>query len=194
MIADSEESSHQNFPVLENRHGTFMFHEKYFYLLDHLEELKICADYARLDLRFDDLFEPVMEMLKKETYSRDNFSKKTMRGFFHRNKSDVLFKKLKNGLLQEREGDFLGQVLGVEKDKMILFEVRHEDKVYEGQLIEIINPNGKNIKSRIRSLKSIDFESIKSAGKDQVISMSYIKGVWPKANIYLSCGSDEGEL
>ena len=192
-IADSEESSHQNFPVLENRHGTFMFHEKYFYLLDHLEDLKECADYARIDLRFDDIFESIMEMFETKAYSRDLFSKKTMRGFFHRNKSDVLFKKLKNSLLQDREGDFLGQVLGVERDKMILFEARHENKIREGQFIEIINPNGKKIKSKIKSLKNIDFESIDSAAKNQVISMSYIKGVWPKANVYLSYDNNGDE-
>ena len=36
---ESEESPHKGFPLIENSHGTFMFHIKRLFLLEHLEHL-----------------------------------------------------------------------------------------------------------------------------------------------------------
>ncbi len=52
-IGESEESPHKGFPVLENQHGTFMFHMKRQFLFEHLEELSF-LDFGRVDLRFDE--------------------------------------------------------------------------------------------------------------------------------------------
>ena len=49
-VGESEESPHKGFPVLENNRGTFMFHIKHQFLMEHLSELQF-LDAARVDLR-----------------------------------------------------------------------------------------------------------------------------------------------
>ncbi len=46
----------------------------------------------------------------KATYPHD-----TIKGFYKVNKSDALFKKLKNGRIQRKDDDYVGEVLEIKK-------------------------------------------------------------------------------
>jgi len=55
-VGESEESPHKGFPIVENRHGTFMFHIKEFSLVEFAEELKnFGLSFFRIDLRDEGL-------------------------------------------------------------------------------------------------------------------------------------------
>src|SRR5690606_1204270 len=88
-LGESEESPHKGFPLVENQHGTFMFHIKEFCLLDFAQDLeKMGLSYFRVDQRWDNSFLPEIATLTsnfdqeaflelKEKYSQD-----LMRGFY----------------------------------------------------------------------------------------------------------------
>src|SRR5690606_2537676 len=55
-LGESEESPLKGFPIIENKHGTFMFHIKEFCLLEFREELKnMGLSHMRIDLRSEGL-------------------------------------------------------------------------------------------------------------------------------------------
>ena len=97
-----------------------MFHIKHQFLLEHLGELEF-LDAARVDLRFDSdfgLIEKVKQVFDsqmsgkefKEIYPFD-----VIKGFYKVNKSDVLFKKLKNSRIQRKDENYIGEVLEIKK-------------------------------------------------------------------------------
>src|SRR5690606_12776528 len=53
-LGESEESPHKGFPIVENQHGTFMFHIKEFCLVEFAKELKeMGLSYFRIDQRWE---------------------------------------------------------------------------------------------------------------------------------------------
>src|SRR5690606_4190698 len=53
-LGESEESPHKGFPIVENQHGTFMFHIKEFCLVEFAHELKeMGLSYFRIDQRWE---------------------------------------------------------------------------------------------------------------------------------------------
>ena len=107
----SEESPHKGFPLLENEHGTFMFLPIDHCLLDSLSELsELGVAHLRIDNRFmsEGLFTRVMEHFNnpsEESFEmiKDASQARLIRGFYNTNKSDVLFKKLKNYRIQRKD-------------------------------------------------------------------------------------------
>ncbi len=81
---ESEESPHKGFPIIENKHGTFMFHIKNIFLLENLIELnQMKLSHLRIDLRDTDFLQlsHICNLVKdysieaskkfKETYAKD---------------------------------------------------------------------------------------------------------------------------
>src|SRR5690606_27178764 len=106
---------HKGFPLIENQHGTFMFHIKEFCLVDYAQELKENGlSYFRIDQRFEEKkLREITELVRKFSEEeflkfKEEYSQDLMRGFYLVNKTDVLFPKLKNSRLQQREGNYLG--------------------------------------------------------------------------------------
>ena len=54
VLGESEESPHKGFPIVENQHGTFMFHIKEFCLVDFANDLRDSGlSFFRLDQRWE---------------------------------------------------------------------------------------------------------------------------------------------
>ena len=155
----SEESPHKGFPIIENQHGTFMFNTKDQFLLEYLDELEEAElKDIRLDLRHLDL-DIRVEVLKQSQILLDKFTKEaakeikdfypntTTRGFFHVNKSDVLFKKLKNKRTQRDDDGFVGEVVDVVKKSHIAILVKgmrsKEYAICIGDELRLATPDGK---------------------------------------------------
>lgn len=195
-VGESEESPHKGFPIVENRHGTFMFHIRHFFLLDYLNDLReIGVNSLRIDLRFDEDFnylDSVMEVMSnndlaksfKKTYPHD-----VIRGFYHVNRSDVLFKKLKNHRIQRKDDsssgiEFVGEVVDVEKDGHMAIMIKGNANLSIDDKLKFITPEGKELFCQIHYLQNSAGEDLNEASKDQLALMNRFKGVWTKSIVY----------
>jgi putative protease len=190
-LGESEESPHKGFPVLENRHGTFMFHIKEFCLIDYASDLeKLGLSWLRIDQRFNERnFTPEAVKVVRREAMFENFKSEypqdLMRGFYHVNKSDVLFPKLKNMRLQNRQGDYLGEVLEAEKGSHLAVLVKNPRGLKIGDKIQIIHPKGEVFEGEVRSLRNVNLEEVKEISQDDLALIPYMNGVWVKSQLFL---------
>jgi putative protease len=191
-VGESEESPHKGFPIVENRHGTFMFHIKDFCLVDYAQELKnLGLSYFRVDPRFSDF-----SQLKEVKILTDNFNETTftefkekypqdlMRGFYLVNKSDVLFPKLKNHRLQNREGDYVGEVIEAEKSSHLAIFVKNPKGLRKTDLLKIVHPKGEVFETMIYSLRNLSLEEVDYIEPQKTAIIQYLGGVWVKSNVF----------
>jgi putative protease len=177
----SEESPHSGFPLVENRHGTFMFNVKDLSLMDHIDELQeLGIKHGRLDLRFDNAMEKLAD-LKSFKGPRP-----LVKGFYQINKTDILFSKLKNKKTNRSDENFLGVVVDVERDKGIAILVKARlFKLEESTQLKIITPEGKEKILQRFSLHNSAHENIESAKEGDIVICSFISGVSVKSQVYL---------
>ncbi|MEX0797816.1 MAG: U32 family peptidase [Bacteriovoracaceae bacterium] len=188
-VGESEESPHKGFPALENRHGTFMFHIKHQFLMEHLAELDF-LDRARVDFRFDSSFEL---LAKANEVARGTLSPKAfkelypfdvIKGFYKVNKTDVLFKKLKNRRLQRKDDNYIGEALEVKKGGHLVIRIKGRRGIEKGDRLLFITPEGKELRAPVVELKDVELRDIENAPPESLAIMNYLGGVWVKSQVY----------
>ncbi|MBK25535.1 MAG: hypothetical protein CME70_16180 [Halobacteriovorax sp.] len=191
----SEESPHKGFPLLENRHGTYMFLPSDHCLLDHLKDLsEVGISNLRIDNRFmsDELLNLVLEQVKtpsEEGYLKikENSESRLIRGFYNTNKSDVLFKKLKNHRIQRRDENYLGQVLDVNKKNYLAIKLKNPKKNLElGDQLSLQTPDGKTKYLTVNWLKDCAGNDKKTASGEDLVFVNHVGGVSVRASVYFS--------
>ncbi len=202
VAGSSEESPHKGFPIIENQHGTFMFNTKDQFLLEYLDELVQCElDDIRIDLRHLGVDERA-KILSEAQGLLSNFSKEdakafkevypnqTTRGFFHVNKSDVLFKKLKNKRTQREDEGFIGEVVDVVKKSHIALFVkgmRNEEVAFKvGDELKLSTPDGKVKQTRIHKITQTDGTEVTSVKSGELILIPHVSGISVKTMAYLA--------
>ncbi|MBD64498.1 MAG: hypothetical protein CME62_04790 [Halobacteriovoraceae bacterium] len=188
-LGTSEESPHSGFPIHENKHGTFMYHIKDLYLLDKYEELQnLGLDFWRVDLRDKDL-----SLLKELIEINSNASGvavksklpgKLTRGYFQTNKTDVLFKKLKNYRVQRRDESYVGEIIEIQNKQYMALMVR-ANKLHKEAKLKFISPDGKEYTTHLSSLRDAQMNDQESIPKGELAIIKYKGGVWPKSQVYL---------
>lgn len=197
-IGESEESPHKGFPVVENSHGTFMFHIKRQFLMQHLDELDF-IDYIRIDLRKDcdfSLINSVAQVVACKAQALDlklQYGVDVMKGFYKVNKSDVLFKKLKNYRIQRNDENYIGEVLEMRKTSHLAVRVKSDAVVNVGDVLSFITPEGKRIKAPVKSMFSWSGDELSCAQKSDLFLMNYVGGVWNRSQVYLEKKDVRGE-
>lgn len=192
----SEESPHAGFPLIENRHGTFMFNVKDLYLLDHLEELKTLNLAAvRFDLRFDESFNHLEKVLDLYLGSiahesipeiRSSHARPMIKGFYNINKTDVLFTKLKNKRIQRMDDNYVGEIVDVERDQQIALVVKSKTiSIKLGDEIQLVTPEGKTKTMGLKSLLDTSKTAMSSASTNEIVLLPFISGVVAKTQVYL---------
>ncbi len=191
-VGESEESPHKGFPILENRHGTFMFHIKEFCLLEFYQDLsKMGLGFFRMDLRWVE--ESYLPRLKSITSSfesvefeqfKNDYPQDLMRGFYLVNKTDVLFPKLKNHRLVKREGDYVGEVVDAEKSSHLAIMIKNGRGLKKTDKLKILHPKGKEFEVTIFSLKNLGQEEVDSMPNESIALIPYLGGVWVKSQVY----------
>lgn len=192
----SEESPHAGFPLIENRHGTFMFNVKDLYLLEHLEELKALNIKAvRFDLRFDDSFghlENALDLFAGKIKHGDVATIKAehprpmIKGFYNINKTDVLFTKLKNKRIQRQDDNYIGEIVDVEREQQMALLIKSKHlTLTTGDELQLVTPEGKT-----KTLGVKNFTDTSGAGKtkattNEVVLLPFISGVVAKTQVYL---------
>lgn len=191
-VGESEESPHKGFPILENRHGTFMFHIKDFCLVDYAQELKsLGLSYFRVDLRFSDfsqlkLVKALIAEFNEETFAefKDKYPQDLMRGFYLVNKTDVLFPKLKNHRLQNRDGDYLGEVIEAEKGSHLAIFVKNTKGLSKTDNLKIVHPKGEIFEAKIYSLRNLALEEVDFIEPQKTALIQFLGGVWVKSHVF----------
>ena len=191
-VGESEESPHKGFPIIENRHGTFMFHIKDFCLVDFANELKsLGLGFFRIDLRFS-AFDQLKEIKAlTEDFNEDSFiefkekyPQDLMRGFYLVNKTDVLFPKLKNHRLQSREGNYLGEVLEAEKGSHLAIFVKNSKGLRKSDKLKIVHPKGEVFEALIYSLRNLSLEEVDYIEPQKTALIQFVGGVWVKSHVF----------
>lgn len=179
-LGESEESPHRGFPIIENRHGTFMFHIKEFCLLEFREDLaQMGLSHFRVDLRWQDL-----ALIQDLDNLKENYPQDLMKGFFLVNKTDVLFPKLKNSRLQKREGNYIGEVIESEKSKHLAILVKHPDGIKKGSEIRILHPKEEEFFVKIHWLKDSSLQEVDHLPQNSLALIPFVGGVWVKSQIF----------
>lgn len=192
----SEESPHAGFPLIENRHGTYMFNVKDLYLLDHLEELKALNIKAvRFDLRFDDSYghlEDCLDLFSGKVSHEEIGAIKSehprpmIKGFYNINKTDVLFTKLKNKRIQRQDADYIGEIVDVERDQQMALLIKSKHlKLSAGVELKLITPEGKTKTLGIKKFTNTSGVDIASAQTNEVVLLPFMSGVVAKTQVYL---------
>ena len=190
-LGESEESPHKGFPVLENRHGTFMFHIKEFCLIDYAQDLKsLGLSWLRIDQRFGEknFTAEAVKVVNREAMFENfkaEYPQELMRGFYHVNKSDVLFPKLKNMRLQNRSGDYLGEVLEAEKGSHLAIMIKNHKGMKVGDKFQIVHPKGQIFEGEVHSLRNVNLEEVSAIPADELALIPFINGVWVKSQLFL---------
>ncbi len=192
-LGESEESPHKGFPLIQNQHGTFMFHVKDLFLLDRWAELKETGlNYLRIDLRF----EQDRALLKEISKIQNDFTvgesvkalyqKDVIRGYYQINKSDVLFKKLKNYRIQRKDESYVGEVIEISKGQYLAISIKSDTSLRIDEQLKFITPEGKEYFCKVHTLRDSSYtERLSSEGKSLIL-MNYMGGVWPKSQVYLA--------
>lgn len=187
---ESEESPHKGFPLIENMHGTFMFHIKRLFLLENLEDLtETGLKFLRVDFRFDDTFRLkeienlLLDKVKAKEF-KDSYGFDVIKGYFNINKTDVLFKKLKNFRIQRKDDSYIGEVIETAKSEYMAILVK-KNTIKMNDELKFITPEGKELTCKVHFLKDSNNQDIDSASKDKLCLINYFSGVWPKSQVYL---------
>lgn len=193
----SEESPHKGFPLLENSHGTYMFLPSDHCLLDQWDSLKeLNIDHIRIDNRFmnEDLFTSVIgyiESPSEEKFEniRETSPNRLIRGFFNTNKSDVLFKKLKNYRIQRVDENYLGQVLEVNKKNYLALKLKNPSRrLRVGDQLGLKTPDGKLKHLTVDWIKDCRGIEKSSAGDEDLVFVNHVGGVSVRAAVYFTNG------
>lgn len=191
VLATSEESPHKGFPILENRHGTFMFNIKDHCLLDHVSDLKEWGMTAiRIDLSLDEHFELIKIAFELcHHFSSERFElfkslypRQLSKAFYRSNKSDVLFKKLKNAHLGAVEQGVLGAVVEQRKEHYTALKLKSEIKKADLPLkANLLTTDGKWIEVSVKSLRNARGEDVDSLQKDDIALVNPLRKASVKA-------------
>ena len=182
--ANSEETPHKGFQLVENSHGSFMFHPRKHSLLDVLSEVRECGiKFFRLDLR---LFPESLSdsCFQKGTFEEFQKAHSFIRGYFKANKSDRIFVKLKNYRLVKKDDLFLGTIVDVKKDQYMALKVEGKNKSLKiGQKIQLKTPDGKEKYMPVRSIKDISLKDISQVNQEKIILIPHMSGISVKTRV-----------
>ncbi len=195
----SEESPHSGFPLIENRHGTFMFNVKDLSLLDHLEEIsQLGIAHTRVDLRFDESFnryiKDLFELFSGKKTEADfqlkiNHPRPVIKGFYNVNKTDVLFTKLKNSRTQRQDDFYLGEIVDVERNQQLALLIKTNalsENLEIVQEIKMVTPEGKIKIMILPWIKSTLGLPLLQASKNDLVLIPYTNGVTVKTQVYIN--------
>ena len=192
VMGSSSETPHKDFPIIENRHGTFMYHPKGHSLLDHAFELKeMGLSFLRFDFRSEDclpLLQKIGPILKSGvdlSNVKNYFSQKCIQGFFKANKSDVLFKKLKNHRIQRKDENYLGEVVEVVKKNYVAVLLKNpKENVHLNDELEFKTPEGRVKTQKVHFLRNALLEDVSMGTNGEVVFVPHISALSVRTAVY----------
>ncbi|MBT3982542.1 MAG: hypothetical protein HOE90_14385 [Bacteriovoracaceae bacterium] len=197
-VGTSEESPHKGFTILENEHGTFMYHPKELSLMDRIEKLNVSKiKWGRFDLRHPHqvssvgVLEELVSNFSASAYRefRESYSHQLIRGFFEVNKTDAQFKNLVNRKVQRKDENYLGEIAEVKKERYLGIDIKKcEGTLRLGQKVLIKTPDGKELLTSFKKCFDVDGVEIQTITKPGLYRFNFIPKTSKKSQIYLYSG------
>ena len=170
-----------------------MFNVKDLGLLEVIDELNdIGVSFFRVDLRFgqgDHFLKKVRGLLKSFTKEKalaikSEYPQELIRGYYSSNRSDVIFKKLKNQRTLRNDDKYIGEVIEVAKPNhlAVLIKSRHLTLSLNDE-IQILTTEGKVIKAKVYKMFNSSLKEISSSAKGQLVFINHVRGVSTKSII-----------
>ena len=184
----SEESVHRGFSIVENSHGTFMFYPKDLNLLDQISYLQgLGVSALRIDLRHLEMVEQrrIFDALAKGEQNII-YPRSHIKGFFNANKTDTLFKKLKNFRLLDKDERSVGEICDIKKGRYMGFVCLGPCNVRVHDCLEIMTPDGKKKTVQVLWLKDALGRDVQETKRERLFYSNPAVGVSIKSSVALS--------
>ena len=195
--ADSLEGPQRNLPVLQNSHGTFLFHGRDRFLLAAAPRLRSLGLAAlRIDLRFGRDFALLPRIARAAATGSGSveiaaaWPAPLTWGFFKVNRTDAPFRNLKNRRLPPRDENYLGEIVESVKGNYLAFVLAGKRCLRGGEQLKFCTPDGRIKRLRIAAYRNSSFEELPLAEPGGLLLIPAIGGVPVKSAVYLdeSCG------
>ena len=194
-LAHSLEGPHRNFLVWNNRHGTFLFHSRDRFILHLVPDLAQGGLGAlRIDLRLGGnhaLLPWIAQSTRKNPcpYAiknlRQTWPVPLTQGFFQHNKTDRIFKKLKNAALPPPDRHYIGEVLEINKSSHVAVMVKSDkNTLLQGSSVIFRTPEGRIRQTTIRSLKDTSLRERETIGPGEIGLLPPLSGLSVKSFVY----------
>jgi len=193
-VASSEQTLHSGFRVIENQHGTLLFHAKDYCLLDQVRELReMNLDAFRVDYRLEESSEGLSQLNEvllhpEQSNARqviEAHPRKVTRCFFKANATDVLFKKLKNTEIQRQDSGFIGDVVEISRGQYTIIHVLSQKlSLKVGQALKFITPGGQIVQYQVEHLTDLDQRPVQEIGAGDFGMIHYVKHATPGSSVY----------
>jgi putative protease len=185
--ADSLESAHKNFRIDENKHGSFMYHPKVLDLSSRIELLnQTNLTHYRLDLNLSHkLIGELIQGVNEAQNLKLDLDRETTRGYFENNKSDVLFKKLKNKYSNRTE-QYIGKVISIKKKSFLMIKIDGEFELKQDQLVSFLSTEGKVREIKVSLIRDLEKAQIPGAKPGKIVLLDYVSGFGPGSIIELT--------
>ncbi len=118
----------------------------------------------------------------KPSEAKDTWPNLVIRGFYGVNKSDVLFKKLKNPSRDKTNA--LAEVLDTRKGDPVTVRILDGAKLNSGMKIEMVCPDGKKKQIELKWIRDLNGNTIEDACENMIVSLPPIGSATCKALIF----------
>ena len=182
----------QQFPTVENQHGTFMFHHRDLFLLDHLPELQNTSlEVLRLDLQHIDLSEKwliklsaLLESFDKEkcTAIKSAWPIKITHGFFRANRTDLAIERIKNPHLKDHGETLVGYVVEAVKGEQLIILTRKTFPFAKALLG--ITPEGRECDIETVDIQTTDGQPVTEIISGNLYKVPHVKYVTAQTLVY----------
>jgi len=174
--ADGEETSHQNFLLQESNSGTLMYNSKVISLID---EIELLSQIKNIVFRIDS--ELIDENFNLNDLKAISLKINTIKGFYKTNKTDVLFKKLKNSFLINQKDEQFAVVTDTQSKKYLILEMIKDKCLNVNDSIVIYTPDKKIKNYTITVIKDLYLNQVLSSREMTHILIPHISGVSNKS-------------
>jgi putative protease len=182
----SEESPHRGFSLHENRHGTLMYNPKDLNLFSYLNEIEqMGIEYCRIDNR--DFSSELSHYFNSNDFEAliEHYPKTLIKGFFHKNKTDVLFKKLKNQKLLIKDQSYVGNIVNVIKNKQIAIQLANKTRaLIPGDELVLLTPEGKRKEFTVSEIQNISGTPVEKTTDEELVLIPYPANLSIKTAVY----------
>jgi hypothetical protein len=190
--ADSLESPHKGYHFFESVHGTVMYHLKDFSLLDHLDELTGFGVGAfRVDLTSCFLDSSVIFSVEQMESSKDLeslaqiYPRKTTKGYYLANKSDVLFDKIRSQATRRQfDRTPLGKVLSNNKADGCLVLLGPGQTLRLGDELEFARSHTEPLRIPVDEMFDYQLRPAIRLNSGDVLRIEYCKQVAINSNVF----------
>tara|TARA_B100000945_G_scaffold233270_1_gene189588 strand:- start:1086 stop:2243 length:1158 start_codon:yes stop_codon:yes gene_type:complete len=192
-ILVSSDQQQRQFRILDNQHGTFMFHHKDLFLLDFIPNLQnIDLKVLRLDFRH---IEMNLDQIKKIDKLLGTFDKHTVKslkskwpskithGFFRANRTDLAIDRIKNPHREDHGETLVGCIVESVKEQHLIMLTRKSFQ--SGKSLLGITPEGRECVISTESIKTSDGKPVREIESDALYQVPHVKYVTAETLLYI---------